>query len=236
MSNAARTTPLIAVTGRRRPAGGVHTGPAQLDVLDVDFYFTGYANHVQDAGGIALHLPTDPSVRPALGRLDGLVLTGGVDIDPQMYGRTAGPTTQPVDRRRDATELGLLEEALELGIPLLAICRGLQLVNVFLGGTLHDDLPDHRVGDDHEILIEPASLLGRLYGPTTTVNSLHHQSVDRVGEGLVVSARALDGVVEAVEHPGRDLLGVQWHPEQLTGPQPAFGWLAEAAGERAAVR
>lgn len=228
--------PVIALSGRRRPAGGVHTGPSQLDVLDIDFYFTGYASKVEAAGASVVYLPTATTARHVLPRVDALVLSGGVDIEPTRYGGRIGPTTPPLDPARDEVEFGLLADALELDLPTLAICRGLQLVNVFLGGTLHEHLADHAVGRDHEIVIEPASLLSELHGASTVVNSLHHQGVDRLGTGLVATGHAVDGVVEAIELPGSPLLGVQWHPEQMTGSQPAFGWLASVARERAATR
>lgn len=228
--------PLIAVSGRRRLAGGVHTGPAQLDVLDIDFYFTGYADHLEAAGASPVYLPTVRAARDALRRVDGLVLSGGVDVEPRRYGAVRKSDWPPIDPARDEVELGLLEEAFALNLPILAICRGLQLVNVHLGGTLHEHLPDHTVGVDHGVVVEPASLLSELYGATTTVNSLHHQSVDRLGSGLAATGHAVDGVVEAIELPGADLLGVQWHPEQMAGPQPVFGWLASVARERAAAR
>ncbi len=228
--------PLIAVSGRRRSARGVQTGPPQLDELDIDFYFTTYAERVHAAGAAAVHLPTDPAARHAIQRVDGLVLSGGVDIDPARYGAAPGRSGDSPDGRRDTVELALLEEALELDVPVLAICRGLQLVNVFLGGTLHQHLEEHPVGANHDVLIEPTSVLGGLHGSRTTVNSLHHQAVDRLGTGLEVSGRGTDGVVEAIELPGRDLLGVQWHPEQMAGSQPVFEWLTEVARKRATLR
>lgn len=217
------------MTGRRRCARGIHSGPPSLDVLDVDLHFTGYAEHVGAAGGIAVQLPsgTDPSA--VLDRMDGLVLTGGADVDPARYGAPTSSTAVPSEPDRDEMELALLDAALARELPVLAICRGLQLVNVARGGTLHAHLAEHAIGTSHEVRVEPGSTLDGLYGPATTVNSLHHQGVDRLGGDLVVTARAPDGVVEAVELPGVALLGVQWHPEQLTDPQPVFGWLVDAA-------
>lgn len=224
-----RGAPLIAVTGRSRPARGIHSGPPALDVLDVDLHFTGYAEHVGAAGGIAVQLPsvTDPSA--VLDRMDGLVLTGGADVDPARYGAPTASTVGPPEPDRDEMELALLDAALARGLPVLAICRGLQLVNVARGGTLHTHLAEHTIGPTHEVRVEPGSTLDGLHGPATVVNSLHHQGVDRLGADLVVTARAPDGVIEAVELPGVALLGVQWHPEQLTEPQPVFGWLVDAA-------
>jgi putative glutamine amidotransferase len=221
--------PLIAVTGRRRSAAGLNAGPPQLDALEAELYFAGYADHLAAAGAIPVHLPSRADPRAAMDRMDALVLTGGTDVDPARYGAEACATTPPLDPARDAVELALLEAALARGRPVLAICRGLQLVNVSRGGTLHAHLADHPGGVRHEVIIEPGSALGALYGATTSVNSLHHQGVDRLGRDLVITARAPDGVVEGVELPGAPLLGVQWHPEQMDGPQPVFGWLVDAA-------
>lgn len=226
-----RPAPLIAITGRRRSASGVHGGPAALDLLEMDLYFTGYADHVGAAGGLAVHLPMTVDVEAVADRMDGLVLTGGTDVDPARYGAPTCATTPPLDPARDAVELALLAAALERDVPVLAICRGLQLVNVARGGTLHAHLADHHPASGrHDVAIERGSVLGELHGATAVVNSLHHQSVDRLGADLVVTAQAPDGVVEGVELPGTRLLGVQWHPEQLDpAPQPVFGWLVDAA-------
>lgn len=222
-------TPLIAVTGRRRSAAGVHSGSPDLDRLQMDVFFTGYAEHVAAAGGAAVYLPLGSEPDTVAARVDGLVLTGGTDVDPARYGADAGAIAMPSDPARDADELALLDAVLGRGRPVLAICRGAQLVNVGRGGTLHRHLPDHAVGRDHPVDLTPGSALARLHGPTTIVNSLHHQSVDRLGRDLVATAHAGDGVVEGVEWPGHDLLGVQWHPEQMPGPQPVFEWLVDAA-------
>lgn len=232
-----RPAPLIAVTGRRRSASGVHSGPPALDRLQADLYFTGYADHIGAAGGLAVYLPATVDAEAAAGRVDGLVLTGGTDVDPARYGAPVRATTPPLDPARDEVELALLEAALRHDLPVLAIFRGLQLVNVGRGGTLHAHLTEHPTGGRHEVRTEPGSTLHALHGATTGVNSLHHQSVDRLGRDLVVTARAPDGVVEGVELQGARLLGVQWHPEQLdTAPQPVFDWLVEAARMRAPVR
>ena len=222
--------PLIAVTGRRRSAAGLGAGPPQLDVLEAELYFAGYADHIAAAGGLPVHLPFRVDAHAAMDRMDALVLTGGTDVDPARYGAAVPcATTPPLDPARDAVELALLDAALQRGRPVLAICRGLQLLNVSRGGTLHAHLANHPGGVRHDVAIEPGSALAALYGATTSVNSLHHQSVDRIGRDLVITARAPDGVVEGVELPGVALLGVQWHPEQMDGPQPVFGWLVDAA-------
>lgn len=222
--------PLIAVTGRRRGAAGLHLGPPVLDALEIEVYFTGYADHVGAAGGLPVHLPCGIDPRAVIDRVDGLVLSGGTDVDPARYGAATCATTPPLEPERDEFELALLDAALARDLPVLAICRGLQLVNVSRGGTLHAHLADHHPASGrHDVLIEPGSVLHGLHGPVAGVNSLHHQGVDRLGADLVVTARAPDGVVEGLELPGARLLGVQWHPEQLGGRQPVFGWLVDAA-------
>jgi putative glutamine amidotransferase len=155
----------------------------------------------------------------------GLVLMGGSDLDPKLYGESPQPETDPPDAGRDQIELAVLREALELDLPVLAICRGLQLLNVFHGGSLiqhlhstdrHRKITENRGQPAHEIAIEPDTLLSGIAGTTSwQVNSRHHQAVKTVGAGLRVSAfDPEDATVEAVEQPGkRFVLGVQWHPE-----------------------
>jgi putative glutamine amidotransferase len=173
----------------------------------------------------------DPDALAA--RVDALVLTGGTDVDPALYGEEPHPSVR-VDRVRDDRELALLAAALERGLPVLAICRGLQLLNVHLGGTLHQHLAAHPVGGDgvHEVRFAADSTLRGIYGPRCPVNSLHHQAVAAPGAGLACVGHAPDGVVEAVELTGRPVVGVQWHPEQLNRPEPVFAWLVAAAASR----
>jgi gamma-glutamyl-gamma-aminobutyrate hydrolase PuuD len=160
--------------------------------------------------------PGDPQT---LDGLHGLVITGGCDIDPARYGETAHSATSDPDPARDALEAGLLERALAADLPVLAICRGLQLLNVVRGGTLQQDIPDHKnkeLDNVHTIAVRPGSLLESIVGNKELwVNSRHHQAVGRLGAGLVVSAKAPDGTVEALEDPKRGfVLAVQWHPEE----------------------
>lgn len=136
--------PLIAVTGRRRGAAGLHLGPPVLDALEIEVYFTGYADHVGAAGGLPVHLPCGIDPRAVIDRVDGLVLSGGTDVDPARYGAATCATTPPLEPERDEFELALLDAALARDLPVLAICRGLQLVNVSRGGTLHAHLADRR--------------------------------------------------------------------------------------------
>ena len=225
--------PLVAVSGRRRLAAGAHDGPPQLDQLEVEVYFAGYADKLTAAGALPMHVPAGADPGAVAARVDALVLTGGTDVDPALYGEEPHPTVR-VDRARDDRELALLAAALERNLPVLAICRGLQLLNVHLGGTLHQHLPDHPVGADgvHEVRFAAGSRLREVYGPRCPVNSLHHQSVATPGAGLACVGHAPDGVVEAVEVAGRAVVGVQWHPEQLARPDPVFTWLVAAACSR----
>jgi putative glutamine amidotransferase len=225
--------PLIAVTGRRRPAAGVHDGPSQLDLLEVEVYFAGYADKLAAAGALPMHVPAGADPAAVAARADALVLTGGTDVDPALYGEEPHPTVR-FDRARDDRELALLAAALDRGLPVLAICRGLQLLNVHLGGTLHQHLAAHPVGGDgvHEVRFAAGSVLRGLYGPRCPVNSLHHQAVATPGTGLTCVGHAPDGVVEAVELTGRPVIGVQWHPEQLARTEPVFPWLVSAAASR----
>jgi putative glutamine amidotransferase len=188
---------------------------------------SGYVAAVQRAGGIAVLLPPDEAALtepdPLLDPLDGLILAGGVDVGPANYGADPHPATDPANELRDAFELAL---ALEREIPLLGICRGMQVMNVAAGGTLHQHLPDvvghndHRVVpgtfNEHEVRLEGGSLAARAAGEEQHVTkSHHHQGVDALGEGFVVTGwSAIDELPEAIEDPGRRFaLGVQWHPE-----------------------
>jgi len=191
-----------------------------------------YVDAVNRAGAMALLLAPDPAVAEEpdemLDRIDGLMLAGGADIDPRAYGAKPHPETIGCVPVRDAFEIALVRRALERDLPMLAICRGMQLMNVACGGTLHQHLPDvvgheeHRRvlgsfdGADHDVRLAPGSLAARAAGEEMhATKSHHHQGVDRIGDGLVVTGWAeLDELPEALEVPGNAFaLGVQWHPE-----------------------
>jgi putative glutamine amidotransferase len=181
----------------------------------------GYPRLVQRAGGLAAMLPPDDPAHAAaaVARLDGLVIAGGPDVEPVRYGAEPHPRTGPPARERDAWELALIDAALTAGVPLLGICRGMQLLNVALGGTLVQHLDGHAevvgVFGNHAVKPVPGSLYAGVVPEETSVPSYHHQAVDRLGTGLVPSAYADDGTVEALELPSGEgwVLGVQWHPE-----------------------
>ena len=179
-----------------------------------------YTAAIEAAGGLgsARYLPG-----PDLA-YDGLLLAGGGDLDPALFGQP-DRGSRGIDRARDGTELALLEAFLGAGKPVLAICRGHQVVNVWLGGDLIQDLdpalaPFHGGGEEdrvHPVRAAEGTLLHRLYGPVLIVNSSHHQALGRLGEGLAAAAWSESGVVEAVEHDSLPLISVQFHPERMTG-------------------
>ena len=184
-----------------------------------------YVRAVEQAGGRALLVPpSHDGVEETLESLDGLIFSGGSDLDPELYGQEAHAETSDVMRNRDTAELALLEAALERDMPVLAICRGSQVLNVARGGDLVQHLPDE-VGDekhkhtpgtfaDHDVSVEDGSRLASVLGERAPVKSHHHQGFGKVGEGLRVVAHAEDGTIEAVEDPTRRFaLGVLWHPE-----------------------
>ncbi|MER6565919.1 gamma-glutamyl-gamma-aminobutyrate hydrolase family protein [Streptomyces sp. NPDC001093] len=189
--------------------------------LDAALLPAGYPRLVQRAGGLAAMLPPDTPERAAetVARLDALVIAGGPDVDPARYGAEREPRTGPPAPARDAWELALIEASLDAAMPVLGICRGMQLLNVALGGTLVQHVEGHAevvgVFGGHPVKPVPGSLYAGIVPEETTVPTYHHQAVDRLGAGLVPSAYAADGTVEAVELPADRgwVLGVQWHPE-----------------------
>ncbi len=233
--------PLVGLSGRRWPARLLADRlPVAMHESQLDLHFSDYGRAVAAAGGVPVELTRDAPVGPVLDRLDALVLSGGADIDPVRYGASPDPECGPLEPDRDAWELELVAGALERSLPVFGICRGLQLLNVARGGTLvqhvgldqgdgHPSFDVPRQELVHAVKLVPGTLAAAVYGEEVKVNSLHHQVVDRLGEGLVASGRSTDGSVEALELPGRPLLAVQWHPELLSQPDPGMRWLVNAA-------
>lgn len=184
-----------------------------------------YVRAVERAGGRALLVPpSEDAVEETLDALDGLLFSGGSDLDPETYGHEAHPETNGVVPERDRGELALLQAALARDMPVLAVCRGSQVLNVALGGDLVQHLPEvvgdekhkHTPGEfaDHDVTVDPDTRLGSVLGDRVPVKSHHHQGFGRLGEGLREAARAEDGTLEALEDPSRRFaLGVLWHPE-----------------------
>ena len=211
--------PLIGITTYREQARwGTWHVPAVLLPAS-------YADAVAAAGGEPVLLPTGAISAEVVGRLDGLVVAGGADVDPARYGQPAGPHTTVLRPERDESELAALQAALDADLPVLAVCRGMQLLNVALGGDLVQHLPDVETTGVHdpgaglyqrrEVRTRPGTELHRLLGPTAPVACHHHQALNRIAAELTPSAWAEDGVVEAVEAAGRRFcLAVQWHPEE----------------------
>ncbi len=230
--------PVIGLPGRRRKVGSLVGFPDNLAHLDVDLYFADYTRSVLAAGGIPVHLPVDADPRAYLEIVDGIVLSGGADVEPERYGQQN--TASDTEPERDEFEFALLDGAVTTGVPVLGICRGLQILNVYTGGTLHQSVPEHArydlATDDrcHPVAFVADSRLGTLYGSDLMVNSLHHQTVDRLGNGLTITGRADDGTVEALEMVGHDVVAVQWHPEMLDGIEPVWNWLIDRALARRA--
>jgi putative glutamine amidotransferase len=210
-----------------------------------------YSGAVEEAGGVPVVLPPleDSDVAPLVDHLSGLCVSGGPDVDPAFYGAKPHPKLGPVETRLDAFELAVTRRADAVGIPVLGICRGSQVLNVARGGTLHQHVPDVSDGSvahrqtisgrktTHDIRIEPGSRLAEIVGSEDLdVNAFHHQAVDRLGRGLRAVAWAADGIVEAIEADGEALyLGVQWHVETLVH-FPRHARLFEALVDAAAGR
>jgi putative glutamine amidotransferase len=211
-----------------------------------------YVDAVQRAGGLAVLLVPDQALErdpeAALDLIDGLILAGGADIDPSFYGDEPHPETLGTVPERDRFEIAMVRGAIERDLPLLGICRGMQLLNIALGGTLHQHLPDvlqhsdHRralgtfEGADHDVSLEHGSLVAEVAGEHLhATKSHHHQGVDQVGEGLVITGRSsMDDVPEAIELPGhRFVLGVQWHPEADEASEMVSGLVRAASSARA---
>jgi putative glutamine amidotransferase len=196
----------------------------------------GYPGAVERAGAVPVILPPlhGDAIDLLVGRLDGLLLTGGPDLDPHTYGAEPHAALGPTEREIDIFELSLIDSAERHGLPILAICRGMQALNVSRGGTLVQDLPTeydgalaHRQDEPgriptHEVRLARGSRIAAVVGTThISVNSFHHQAVERLGDGLHAVGWAPDGVIEAIEDPRREfVIGVQWHAESLSESEP----------------
>jgi putative glutamine amidotransferase len=219
---------------------------AQMGVWDVraSVLPAAYFQGVIAAGGAAVLLPpqpVDPEIAErVLDGLDGLLITGGKDVDPAAYGQQPHPATDPPARLRDAWEFTLLDAALRRRLPVLGICRGAQVLNVAHGGTLHQHLPDvighsgHRAGNAVfsrlPVRTVPGTRLATMLGESVDAQCYHHQAIADVGQGLIVSAWDADGVIEALELPGQAfVLAVQWHPEESMDDLRLFSAIVEAA-------
>ena len=228
-----------------RPRIGITSSGGVGTTSRIEKVGRGYLDAVAATGGLPMVLPTlDPALAvEAVAGIDGLLLTGGGDVDPARYGAGPEPETGGVDAGRDAWEVALVDAARAAAIPVLAICRGAQVLDVAYGGTLVQHLPT-RVGADHDDLdraadevhridVAAGSRLHEIVGAEVLhANTIHHQAVDQLGAGLVVSGRADDGVIEAIESPTEPILGVQWHPELLADRDPhraLFAWLVDNA-------
>ncbi len=242
-------SPLIGITTSIAPAG---KGPQRVSLN------TDYMRAVETAGGIPVLLPhtLGPAALDALfASLGGLVVTGGGDVNPARYGEAPHITVVGVSDERDAFEAALITRALAAALPLFCICRGMQVLNVALGGSLHQDIPsgfattirhaqsDPRETPTHAVHVQPETKLAGLIGSgERQVNSMHHQAVHRLGEGVEAVAWAPDGVIEAIELPRYDgfLAAVQWHPEELAAEidhaQALFAALVAAATHERGAR
>ena len=232
--------PLIGITTYVTPAKWSYWD-TEAALIPADYVYA-----VERAGGRALLVPpSEDGVEETLQALDGLLFSGGSDLDPGLYDQEPHEETFGIHEARDRAELALLEAALERDMPVLAICRGSQVLNVARGGDLVQHLPEV-VGDekhkhtpgtfaDHDVTLEEGTRLGSLLGDHAPVKSHHHQGIGRIGEGLRVAAHAEDGTVEAVEDPDRRFaVGVLWHPEAGEDARLFEELVREAAEYRAA--
>lgn len=231
-------SPLIGISTRARDGEGRYALSGQ------------YIESVRRAGGIPVLIPPgDPRIKTLLTRIDGLLLSGGGDIDPSLYGGLSHKEIYSIDMERDQSEIDFIRQAVSSRFPVLGICRGIQVMNVALGGTLIEHLPDvvgeavpHRSPEKeactHSVKLLPDSLAFRIFNQTElSVLSYHHQAIRKLASPLRQVAASSDGIIEAVEMPGYPfLMGVQWHPELSQDPlqQKLFDAFVEAAREKRA--
>jgi len=236
-----------------QPVIGITCGHMTRDVEDRYYVLTANIHAVAEAGGVPVLIPNagdEDKLAAALDLVDGLYLPGGNDVDPHLYGEEPLRGMGEFDPDWDALDVTAAKMALERGLPILAICRGVQVLNVAAGGTLYQDIPSQIPGSlkhrqegprwaaSHGIRLEPDSRLARLFGTTSLrVNSFHHQAVKNVAPGFRATAKAPDGVVEAIERvEGPFVVGVQWHPELMVSRDPTHRVLFSAFVEAAAAR
>ncbi|ALG08134.1 gamma-glutamyl-gamma-aminobutyrate hydrolase family protein [Kibdelosporangium phytohabitans] len=238
----------MASNGSRTPLIGITTylEQAKFGLWDLPsaVLMKSYLDSIVAAGGMPVMLPPVGRWLPEhVSRLDGLVLSGGADIDPSRYGQAPHESTGTLRLERDTSEFGLFHLALEADLPVLGVCRGLQLINIALGGTLHQHVPEVAGSKTHnptpgvfgsnDIKLAPGSVVGGLVGENTIVHCHHHQAVDQLGSGLSAVGWAQDGTVEAVELPEAGfVIGVQWHPEENSRDVRLFQGLVRAAFRR----
>ncbi|GAA1209776.1 gamma-glutamyl-gamma-aminobutyrate hydrolase family protein [Prauserella alba] len=244
--------PLIGITGRRYRLNLITGADSRYGDRCTDSYMSDFATLIDQAGGVPVHLSYDTDAEAVCHWLAGVVITGGQDVHPARWGgdtsvvRGSDPRSDPMvhDIERDEYETALVNAALQQRIPVLGVCRGMQVINVAFGGTLIADLPPGAVRhlspesapadgtEDHVVTFEPDSIAAGLFGERAVTNSWHHQAVDRCGTGLAVTGRASDGVIEAVERPEDAVLGVQWHPEWMATADPTLTWIVEESAKR----
>ena len=239
--------PVIGITAGTM----VHDDPVFFGCSS-DYVHEEYVRAVQEAGGVPILLPITAEravVQAQLELCDGVVLTGGHDVSPLLYGQEPHQNLTAVSDRRDRFDRYVCKLALQAELPVLGICRGCQILNIVCGGTLHQDLPTlessfvqhlqagHPGQGSHTVAVDSQSVLAPILGETAVVNSLHHQAIDRVADGFLTAATAKDGVVEAIERQGGSFaLGVQFHPEMLAPTRAEmlriFGLLIDSCGGR----
>lgn len=247
-----RAKPLIGLTGRRFRMELVRGSRPGYGHRLTDSFISDFAERITRAGGVPVMLPYDADPAALGDWLSGVLITGGQDVHPSCWGGDESvltgidPLADPSvhDLSRDEFEIALTRVALARRIPLLGVCRGMQVLNVTLGGTLIADLPIGSIkhlmaagplsdGDpEHVVTFDPGTVAQKVFGDRLVTNSWHHQSIDVCGAGLVVTGRTDDGVAESVELPGASVLGVQWHPEWMITDDGALRWLVDAATER----
>lgn len=242
ISNDLLTTPLIGITGQYRVGHEVNRLPTFVGREPIEVYLSPYIRSVSGAGGTPILLTRESDPVAIVDRLDGLLLSGGEDVDPRRYGSVPTEHATVLDPGRDAFELALFDAALDKGIPVLGVCRGCQLINVALGGTLIPHLSASE-GESHSfygypgdyrpqpITVAAGSRLADVLGTELHVNSYHHQAVSIPGRGVTATAHAQDGVIEGIEVEGGNVVAVQWHPEMFGG-DPLFSWLVGKAAAR----